>query len=130
VRLISCCFRKLSKWKGKHNLKKSEQQKIQIVIEHAVASGKPVRFWSTPDFPDAWATLIDMGVTVMNTDHVYQLSNYLLQKKPPVIVASKWQLLSSPVSILKLTPVRNGFDAAGKEGSELTAILSSSARPK
>ncbi|MCR9228698.1 MAG: alkaline phosphatase, partial [Flavobacteriaceae bacterium] len=43
----------------------------------AKASGKPFRFWATPDTKTAWARLAKLGVDYINTDHPALAKQYL-----------------------------------------------------
>lgn len=50
---------------------------IRKAISDAHALGKPIRFWATPDTPDAWSLLLSWGVDYINTDHLIELREYL-----------------------------------------------------
>ena len=50
---------------------------IRKAITDAHAVGKPIRFWATPDTPDAWKRLLNWGVDYINTDHLVELREYL-----------------------------------------------------
>ena len=50
---------------------------LDSLIEKAHRSGKKIRFWNAPDFPNAWYQLIHAGVDYINTDHIRQLSAFL-----------------------------------------------------
>ncbi|MDZ7645791.1 MAG: phosphatidylinositol-specific phospholipase C/glycerophosphodiester phosphodiesterase family protein [Cytophagales bacterium] len=70
IRLVSDNFRKYSTWDGKGALTKSDEKKINSVIEAAHAMNKPFRFWAIPDFPESWKKLIQLRVDILNTDDV------------------------------------------------------------
>lgn len=50
---------------------------IRKSIADVHALGKPIRFWATPDTPDAWNRLLHWGVDYINTDHLVELREYL-----------------------------------------------------
>lgn len=50
---------------------------IRKAIADAHAVGKPIRFWATPDTPEAWSQLLNWGVDYINTDHLVALREYL-----------------------------------------------------
>jgi alkaline phosphatase len=44
------------------------------------AKGKKVRFWATPDFPEAWEVLLSLKVDVINSDDVAALASFIKQQ--------------------------------------------------
>jgi alkaline phosphatase len=80
IRLVSDDFRKYSIWNGKEALSKSDEEKINQVIEAAHAMNKPFRFWAIPDFPESWEKLIELGVDILNTDDVAGLVAFLEER--------------------------------------------------
>lgn len=77
INLVSASFRDYTQWNGKGELTTHDQNKLQTVIQKAHAWGKPIRFWATPDFTNAWIKLNKLGVDVLNTDEVEQLHAFL-----------------------------------------------------
>ncbi|MEI6087529.1 MAG: alkaline phosphatase family protein [Bacteroidota bacterium] len=57
-----------------------ENEKINTLIAHAHDENKKVRFWGVPDYSVAWEKMIDLKIDFINTDHILNLSDYLLQK--------------------------------------------------
>ena len=54
-----------------------------LIAEKAHEMGKPIRFWASPDNPQAWETLHNLGVDVINTDNPEACTLYFraLEKK-------------------------------------------------
>lgn len=77
INLVSASFRDYTQWNGKGELTTHDQNKLQTVIQKAHAWGKPIRFWATPDFTNAWIKLNKLGVDILNTDEVEQLHAFL-----------------------------------------------------
>ena len=75
--VVSTSFRKVSKWNGKEEISESDQQAIKALVEQTHAEGKLVRFWATPDNPNAWKQLQALGVDLINTDDLEGLSSFL-----------------------------------------------------
>ena len=73
VRLISTSFGSVSGWNGKGEIPSNEEQKLKSVIDHVHNLEKPVRFWGSPDFQNAWEKLEAIGVDVINTDNVEEV---------------------------------------------------------
>jgi alkaline phosphatase len=77
VSMISTSFRDHSKWNGRDPMPQEDKDKIQSLIQAVHAKGKPIRFWATPDFPQAWETLMDLKMDVIVTDNVKELAEYI-----------------------------------------------------
>lgn len=77
VRLISDNFHNYSNWSGQGALPETDKQKLQTVIQATHAKGKPIRFWATPDTPEAWTELMKLGVDVINTDKVSEVIEFI-----------------------------------------------------
>lgn len=81
IRLISASFLSFSKWNGKDKLTQRDKEKLVAAIEAAHAINKPFRFWATPDFPESWSKLIELGADIINTDDVAGLAAFLKERK-------------------------------------------------
>jgi alkaline phosphatase len=79
LRLVSTSFASVSHWKGEGDIPGKDAAKIKETIESAHKIGKPMRFWASPDTPNAWQKFIDIGVDILNSDHVEELSKFLSQ---------------------------------------------------
>lgn len=76
VNLVSASFRDYSSWNGKGEITVAERERISEVINKVHAMGKPVRFWASPDFTNAWIKLLKIGVDVLNTDDPENLHSF------------------------------------------------------
>ncbi len=83
VALMSMPFFKYSQWKGKDRdvFEDEEKAKVQAEIDKAHALGKPIRFWASPDGVVAWSALSEMGVDIINTDHIEVCAAFLRGRK-------------------------------------------------
>jgi len=79
VALISAGFGTYTAWNGKGLIVQQERDRINAVIADAHTKGKPVRFWATPDFVNAWIKLMDLKIDIINTDHVAEVSDFLIK---------------------------------------------------
>lgn len=77
VGLFSTDLQSLVRWNGKGIPRDEETDSIKKAVEAAHAQQKPVRFYGAPDFPNAWANFIDLGVDYINTDHIPDLKKFL-----------------------------------------------------
>ncbi|WP_198661729.1 alkaline phosphatase [Lewinella sp. IMCC34183] len=68
VALISQSFTPYSVWNGYGRMTAADQARVDSVLQRAAATGKPFRFWATPDTKTAWARLAKLGVGYINTD--------------------------------------------------------------
>ena len=77
VKLISQSFFMYSRWSGKGAIPPAEKAAMKQVVDAAHASGKRFRFWASPDTPESWKLLIELGVDHINTDKVAELADYV-----------------------------------------------------
>jgi glycerophosphoryl diester phosphodiesterase len=70
IALISDSFFNYSRWNGTGDLPDADREKLKRIIRRAHDQKKMIRFWATPDAPNAWKQLRKLGVDVLNTDKV------------------------------------------------------------
>jgi glycerophosphoryl diester phosphodiesterase len=75
--VISENFNKVCRWNGKMPVPDAEFQKLKTLATQVHAQGKKLRLWATPDHPDAWKTLLEAGVDLINTDKLEELRKFL-----------------------------------------------------
>ncbi len=78
--VVSDHYKKFFRWKRKARVKAKYRKQLTEFVDKAHAEGKKVRLWAAPDHPDAWRFLQEMGVDLINTDHLEKLKNFLLEK--------------------------------------------------
>lgn len=66
-------------WRGKEPISETELSKLKELISSIHALKKPVRFWNSPDTPEAWQVMKNLQVDFINTDHIQELANFLNQ---------------------------------------------------
>lgn len=74
VRLFSDSFANYSTWRGEGAVPEHDAERLKVYITYARGYSKPVRFWGAPDGPNAWKTLMALGVDVINTDKISEAS--------------------------------------------------------
>lgn len=75
--VISDNFSRLFEWDGSGQISETEWKKLRLLVANAHAEGKRVRFWATPDHPNAWRTLLRAQVDLINTDDLPGLRRFL-----------------------------------------------------
>jgi alkaline phosphatase len=80
VSFISNNFRAYSKWNGKGEIPGDDVTKLKTVIASVHSQGKKIRFWAAPDVPNAWKVFMDLGVDILGTDKIEEVSGYLKNK--------------------------------------------------
>lgn len=75
--VISIDFKSLSQWNGKGEMSVENQSKISKLAKAVHDENKKLRLWAIPDQPNAWQTLLDSGVDLINTDRLKELSEFL-----------------------------------------------------
>jgi hypothetical protein len=74
---ISENWQKLFTWKWEGTMPATERAALTDFVAKAHAQGRKVRFWNTPDRPDAWALLTEAGVDIIGTDDLGGLADFL-----------------------------------------------------
>lgn len=87
VGLISDNFDNYKNWWSKSILCPITCSRLKKVLEFVHLKGKKMRFWKTPDSPDAWKVLSDLGVDFINTDNPYSLKSFFESKIRQLILA-------------------------------------------
>ena len=77
IDMISYNFQRFSSWNGVGQIPDSDLRVLKGIIDGVHSIGKPIRFWATPDTPDAWSSLIGLGVDFINTDMPCELRVFL-----------------------------------------------------
>ncbi len=79
--VVSENLAKVAPWDGKTAIKKKDKEAIEKLARQAHAEGKLLRLWATPDFPEAWHTLLQAGVDLINTDRIAAFRQYYTQRE-------------------------------------------------
>lgn len=77
VALISDNLSNYISWKDGTNIPENDLQKLNLLIDSVHKLKRPIRFWNSPDTPQAWQILKSWNVDFINTDHIQQLENFL-----------------------------------------------------
>ena len=77
ILLMSDDLEHYTKWKGKGKIPEKDRLRLFTAVSHAHGLRKPVRFWDSPDFPNAWSQLMRLRVDYINTDHIPELGSFL-----------------------------------------------------
>lgn len=77
VPLVSENWTKIFNWRWNGEMPSGEKDALKQWVERAHAQGRRVRFWNTPDRPEAWRLLLDAGVDVIGTDDLDGLQRFL-----------------------------------------------------
>ena len=75
---VSDNWQKVFTWKWSGPMPAADATKLAALVTQAHAQGRRLRFWNTPDTPEAWRLLTDAGVDLINTDHLTGLRDFLL----------------------------------------------------
>ena len=74
--LVSTNFERFSNWKGVGPMPLNDKANIKKAIDEAHNKGLKTRFWNTPDNPETWSTLLNLGVDLINTDNPEMFNKY------------------------------------------------------
>jgi len=65
-------------------LQPEDVEKLTAAIKKAHDLNKPIRFWASPDFKDAWEQFIQLKVDFINTDKINELSDYMVSRNKEI----------------------------------------------
>ena len=82
VPLVSESWSKISTWRWDGPMPDEARAALQQWVGRTHAQGRKLRFWGTPDRPDAWRVLVEAGVDMIGADDLAGLQKFLLQAKP------------------------------------------------
>ncbi len=59
----------------------STESRIEQLAQKVHGMGKHIRLWGTPDNPESWKKMRELGVDIINTDKVGECRKYFLEAK-------------------------------------------------
>lgn len=80
IALLSEDFSKLAGKSESLPLNDTALHRLQSAIDKAHILKKPTRLWASPDYPEGWNLLMNLGVDYINTDRIRDLANFLETK--------------------------------------------------
>ena len=80
--MISQSFRSRFQWSGLGTLDPDQETKLRALSERVKVEGRLLRLWAAPDTPEAWRTLIDCGVGLINTDQPTKAAKFVRELLP------------------------------------------------
>lgn len=80
ISLISENYTLFTKGKKKWPIDHTAKKRIEEAVLKVHATNKPIRLWNSPDFAEAWETLISLKVDYINTDKINELSDFFVSR--------------------------------------------------
>jgi len=77
IGMVSLPFYKFVRWNGKDTIPALEKEKVLKITQSVHKYKVPFRFWATPDTPEAWKMLPELGIDFINTDQPIRVSEFL-----------------------------------------------------
>lgn len=77
IGMVSLPFYKFVRWNGKDTIPALEREKVLKITQSVHKYKVHFRFWATPDTPDAWKMLPELGIDFINTDQPMRVSEFL-----------------------------------------------------
>jgi alkaline phosphatase len=78
---VSLRFSKYTRWKGKGEMETRDKRNIRQVIDSVHRAGKTIRFWDAPDSEASWELQMQLGVDLIGTDKINELSSFLQRRR-------------------------------------------------
>ena len=80
IPLVSDNWSRTFHWRGNGPMPGDEEWRLRQIVDKAHGQGRRLRFWAAPDGREAWQTLLDAGVDLINTDNLEGLQKFLLNQ--------------------------------------------------
>ena len=81
--MISQSFRSHFQWSGLGTLAADQESKLRTLANQVNEEGRLLRLWAAPDTPEAWRTLLECGVGLINTDQPTKAAEVVRGKMSP-----------------------------------------------
>jgi hypothetical protein len=65
-------------WLGVGTIPDDVRRKVENIVKQARRDGVRLRFWATPETPNFWRTMRELGVDLIGTDDLDKLQKFLL----------------------------------------------------
>ncbi|MEI8073699.1 MAG: alkaline phosphatase family protein [Bacteroidota bacterium] len=101
IALISDDFSDYVKKKFPLEVSANENEKILSAIQHAHIANKKFRFWGVPDYQTAWEKMISYQIDYINTDHINDLSDFLLRQNKDQVLMPFNRVIHSAGNIIR-----------------------------
>ena len=119
VAMISQSFTAYSRWNGYGRMTATDLAKVESALQKGQKTGKPFRFWATPDTKTAWACFAHLGVDYINTDkpaaarvfldHLADNTYTALRKITPYVPQNAENVTEKPRNIILMIGDGNGL---------------------
>ncbi len=76
---VSTSWSSMFKWNGTGPMSDAEKKQLRDYVSKAHGQKRLVRFWGTPDAPEAWGEQLAAGVDLINTDKLAELRRFLVK---------------------------------------------------
>jgi alkaline phosphatase len=77
VGLVSLSFEKYSSWNGEEMVSTGDRNELMHVVDSVHNAKKKIRFWAAPDNENSWNLQMKLGVDLIGTDKIAELSRFL-----------------------------------------------------
>jgi alkaline phosphatase len=81
VGLVSLSFERYSKWNGEGTISARDWDTLKFTVDSVHRSGKKIRFWAAPDDENSGKIQMKLGVDLIGTDKILELSHFLEKEK-------------------------------------------------
>lgn len=103
----------------------ADREKISFAVKKAHDLQKPIRLWGSPDFPEAWEAMIDLGIDYINTDNINGLSDYLTQRNKSLRLLPYNRIIKSAGNVIRFGKPElenHALDIAALDEKELAIV--------
>jgi YVTN family beta-propeller protein len=101
IALISDDFGDYVKKRYPLDISINENEKILSVIQHAHDAHIKFRFWGVADYPAAWEKMMAYQIDYINTDHINNLSDFLLKQNQNQVLMPFNRMIHSAGNVIR-----------------------------
>jgi len=76
--VISDNYTNILSWDGLGEISEDDINILQMLVQDTHAQNKKLRLWGAPDNENAWKFLLDNDVDLINTDHLEEFREFIL----------------------------------------------------
>lgn len=101
ISLISENYTSFTKGKKNWPIDQDSKNRIEEAVLKVHAVNKPIRLWNSPDFAEAWETLISLKVDFINTDKINELSDFFVSRNKSLRLLPYNRIIKSAGTVIR-----------------------------
>lgn len=101
IAMLSDDFSNYTRWDGRGDMPDSASRIVTALASKAHQLEKPIRFYGCPDNINAWKEMMKLRVDYLNTDHIADLSDFLMRRNDSLRLMPFNRILKSAGAVVR-----------------------------